>query len=52
MNESLHLIIDYLLMDERKNLESKSHDWLIKVRYWELILDVHGMCRIDAFDAC
>ena len=32
MSESLHLIIDYLLMNEWEDLEFKSHDWIGNMR--------------------
>ena len=32
MSRSLLVIIGYLVRDEQKDLESKSYDWMIKIR--------------------
>ena len=52
MNGSPHLIIGFLLKNEQEDLIFKFHDRMAKVRGCELILNVHDMCKIGAYDAC
>ena len=51
MNRSPCLINDYLLIGEYGDLEFKSYGYLAKVRGEEIILNVHGMCRIGTCNA-